>query len=151
MKFEFKLERLLKIRIYRKQELENQLAVLQNELFREKDKLKQLYLLLQETYSTQTKLLSGRLEIKEIIAFKNYIEKISKDIEIQKKVIIQLNDEFENKKKQLIKALQKVKVLEKLKEKKFEQYKKEIEYIESHLLDEIGTIQFIRNRQFNQL
>ncbi|MBP7654676.1 flagellar export protein FliJ [Candidatus Dependentiae bacterium] len=144
MKFIFKFERLLKLRKYKKEELENQLAVLQNELFRERENLKKLYLSLEEQYKIQTQSLSGRINITDIMAARNYIIKLCSDIEIQKKVIIQLNEEATSKKNQLIKAVQKVKILEKLKEKKYKQFLKDGEIAESYVLDEIGINQFIK-------
>ena len=144
MKFVFKFERLLKIRIFKKEELENQLAVLQNELFREREELKRLYLTLEEQYKLQTQSLCGKLNINDVINVRNYIIKLCADIEVQKKVIIQLSDEANVKKNQLIKAVQKVKILEKLKEKKYRQFLKELENAETYVLDEIGINQFIR-------
>ncbi|HPG29168.1 MAG TPA: flagellar export protein FliJ [bacterium] len=144
MNFIFKFERLLKIRIFKKEELENQLAVLQNELFREREELKRLYLTLEEQYKLQTQSLCGKLNINDVITVRNYIIKLCSDIEIQKKVIIQLSDETNVKKNQLIKAVQKVKILEKLKEKKYRQFLKEREIAETYVLDEIGLNQFLR-------
>lgn len=146
MRFTFKFERLLRIRRYKLEQLENQLAYLQNELHRETENLKQLYRTLEDYYKTLTACLTGNIDIRQVTALKNYVEKINADIEVQKKVIIQLNNEIATKKKQVISAMQKVKALEKLREKQFAAFLKEMEDKENLILDEIGTTQFIKRQ-----
>ena len=144
MKFVFKFEKLLKIREFEKDKVENQLAKLQFELNKEQQKLKDLYLMLREYNLKLENSLKGNLNINEINSVRYYLEKIDKEIDIQKKIIIQINNEVSTKKKQLIRAVQKVKILEKLREKKYESYLKKMDYIESNVLDEIGTNQYYR-------
>jgi len=144
MKFVFKFEKLLKIREFEKDKVENQLAKLQFELNKEQQKLKDLYLMLREYNLKLKNSLKGNLNINEINSVRYYLEKIDKEIDIQKKIIIQINNEVSTKKKQLIRAVQKVKILDKLREKKYESYLKKMDYIESNVLDEIGTNQYYR-------
>ncbi|HON55471.1 MAG TPA: flagellar export protein FliJ [bacterium] len=146
MKFVFKFERLLKIRYYTLEKLENQLAILQSELYRETENLKNMYRTLEETYKTLTDCLTGSIDVRHITSLKHYTEKISSDIDIQKKIIIQLNNEISAKKKQVMIAMQKVKVLEKLKEKQYAKFLKDLEYKENLTLDEIGTNQYLRKQ-----
>jgi len=142
--FKFRFEKLLNLRQHQQKQIENQIAILNHELARERDRLKSIYLEIEKNNNDMTAGLQGRIDIKHIVSLREYITKLNKDLEVQKKVIIQLNNEIEIKKHQLIKAMQKVKLLEKLKEKKLREFIKEEEFQENIILDEIGNLAYAR-------
>jgi flagellar FliJ protein len=144
MKFSFRFERVLTIRRYEEDKIKNQLALLQNELHNERQKLKDLYLELEENNKKLTDSLRGNIDINLMNSYRYHIERIIEKLDVQKKIIYQISEEIKVKRVQLMKAMQKVKVLEILREKKLKEHLKFLEYKEEETLDEIGTQQYIK-------
>jgi flagellar export protein FliJ len=148
MRFRFRFEKLLTVRKFEEDTVQNQLSVLKQELYKEQDKLKELYLLIEATNKKLSAILnSGKIDLNLINSYRNYSDKLSKDISVQKDVIIHLKNEVNNKREQLVEAVKKVKVLEKLKEKDKQKFMENLEYKENLFLEEIATNNYIRDKQ----
>jgi len=101
----------------------------------------------QAEYSNEMqKISTGEIDIVKVQGYRKYINDLFAKIELHKKVITQLNNQLEKKKEALIESTKKVKILEKLKEKRFNQFVKEQEYEELKVLDEIGKNQFLQQK-----
>ncbi|HOK40824.1 MAG TPA: flagellar export protein FliJ [bacterium] len=146
MKFQFRLQKVLDLRKHEEENIKNQLAILAKELQIEKRNLYNLQLE-QNKILSEINLLTGKtIDINELLWKRNYILKLDNEIMLQKKIIIQLENEHKNMIAKYIEITKKVKVLEKLKEKLYKKFIKELEREEQNFLDEIGTNQFIRNK-----
>ena len=73
-----------------------------------------------------------------------YIEQVSKDIERQKKKVLELEKKVEQNLKNLLEATKKKKALQKLKEKAFKTYNQKLIKNEQDFLNEVAVSQFNR-------
>lgn len=146
MKFQFRLQKILDLRHHQEKDIKNQLAILTKELQIEKNRLHDLKLEQNKVLSEINLMIGKRIDIDELQWKRNYILKLDNDIKLQKKVIVHLEEEHKNKIAQYIEITKKVKVLEKLKDKKYQEYIKEDERQEQYVLDEIGTNLYIRGK-----
>ena len=71
-----------------------------------------------------------------------FIEQLSKDIEKQKKNILELENDVEQKRQDLVGATKKKKTLEKLKDKGLKTYKQEMTKNEQEFLNEVAVNRF---------
>jgi flagellar protein FliJ len=144
MKFNFRLQKVLELREHQEENVKNQLAILTKELESEKIKLHN-YLKEQSKVLSDINTMIGKIINMEDLLFKrNYINKLDGDISMQKKIIQHLKNEHKTKIKEYIEINKKLKVLEKLKEKKLSIFKKELEDSEQLFLDEIGRNLYIK-------
>lgn len=123
--YTFRLETLLQHRKHDEEKFQKDLALARTILEAEKIKLKQYRKL--NTYYSQ------KLEEKfnkgytasEIICFQRYLDHLAGDIENQQKKVHSAEDKFEQKRQELLEAVKKRKVLEKLKHREMNAYKRQ--------------------------
>ena len=77
--------------------------------------------------------------ISDVFLYLPFIEQLSKDIEKQKKNVLELENDVEQKRLDLVEATKKKKTLEKLKEKGLKAYKEEITKNEQEFLNEVAV------------
>ena len=129
-KFTYRLEPLLNLRAFRTDQAKEELAKILRLRFRKEQIIAEKAEYKQNLIST--KYTSGKVsDIQARIAHKSFVEK-----EIEK---LRQNKYIEAKKDEMI--------LEKLKEKKFEEYKEEIQKEESNFIDEVAIMGFIRKEK----
>ena len=148
--FRYKLERVLDIRKLEQEQIEMKLAAIVmelNNLLEEKEKTLNEK---EETFNMWQKAQEGRLNIADLIAYQNRIIKINLNIEGLDGKIQKTKEGIEKVREELIEASRKSKILEQLKEKKFAEYRFEMEKEEQGILDEIGQNIFIRNGKKNE-
>lgn len=148
--FNFKLERVLQVKKYKEDELKTQLANLKREYLQEEailwtleENLQEQFVLLIEKQKTLTN------TIAQIQWSYNYIIKLHQDIEIQKKKLEGLSEKIKGLTQKLIGASQEKQVLENLKQRKFTQFKREIEKQEQEFLDEVGITRYVREQRID--
>ncbi|MDI6736243.1 MAG: flagellar export protein FliJ [bacterium] len=141
--FNFKLERVLQVKKYKEDELKTQLANLKREYLQEEailwtleENLQEQFMLLIEKQKTLTNVIA------QIQWSYNYIIKLYQDIETQKKKLEGLSEKIKELTQKLIGASQEKQVLENLKQRKFIQFKREIEKQEQEFLDEVGITRY---------
>ena len=142
-KFKFKLENVL---VYRK-EIE--------------EKKKHEFMTAQKSYLKQVDLLNNLLNEKEQ-AINNkenyrtgldyhllmiYLQSLDKNIENQKKIVHECESILNKKKEELLKSTKECKVIEKLKEKAYEEFKIEMNRQEQKQNDDFATHCFIQNER----
>lgn len=144
--YTFKLEPLLNHRRYQEEVLQKELADLKKNLAEEKEKLRVLrtrkrkYLL-----QLQNKQKAGRPAF-EIKLYLNFIEHLSKKMEIQNQHVRSAEHSFNLKRKDLIQAMKKRKILDKLKEKGQQAYQQQWLKKERDFMDEVAGNQFNLNK-----
>lgn len=140
--YQFNLEPLLNHRRYQVEILQKELADLKIRLDAQKDKL---WLLRQKKRNTvlllQEKQTDGR-PASEIKLYIDFVEQLSKEMEAQKQNVLEAERNFSLKRQDLIAAMKKRKILDRLKEKGLQAYEREQLKKERNLLDEVAAHQF---------
>lgn len=147
--FSFKFERLLSIKEYneRKAQIEFS-AVLQKRLSyqRANEIMKNEILSINENSYDDTGN-NNLLNVDNIMIQSKVIKGMEAQIKDNDRKFIELQGEYDEKYKKLSEAMKEKKILEKLKEKDFKQFKKDFHKEETKILDEIGNIAFTRNKE----
>ena len=142
--YQFNLEPLLNHRRYQVEVLQKELADLRIRLDAEKDKL---WLLRQKKRKTvlrlQEKQTDGR-PASEIKLYIDFVEQLSKEMEAQKQNVLAAERNFSLKRQDLVAAMKKRKILDRLKEKGLQAYEQEQLKKERNLMDEVAAHQFTR-------
>ena len=82
---------------------------------------------------------SSTLKISELRTMSNYTEKMRQEIQLQTKKIAQLNEAVRKHREKLLEITKDKKVLEKLKNKKYEEFKKKLRSMEQKFMDEVSA------------
>ena len=140
--YHFNLEPLLNHRRYQEEVLQKELADLKIRLDAEKDKL---WLLRQKKRKTvlllQEKQTDGR-PASEIKLYIDFVEQLSITMEAQKQNVLEAERNFNQKRQDLVAAMKKRKILDRLKEKGLQAYEQEQLKKERNLMDEVAAHQF---------
>ncbi|MCS7243514.1 MAG: flagellar export protein FliJ [Candidatus Calescibacterium sp.] len=147
--FKFKLEKVLQMKLEEEEEQKRVYAKAQKKLIEEENKLENLIKSLQlKTEEYKFKLMQvGQPEY--FHNFNNYLDKLKKDIELQKIVVEQAKIQLEIEKQKLQEKMNERKSFEKLKEKEYQRYLQEQKMAENKFLDELSSIKFSRNKTQN--
>jgi flagellar FliJ protein len=140
--YNFNLESVLNHRKLVEENLQKELAVLRLSLVDEREKLRKY----KESRSKLLEELKRKQEegttISDVFLYLPFIEQLSKDIEKQKKNILELENDVEQKRQDLVGATKKKKTLEKLKDKGLKTYKQEMTKNEQEFLNEVAVNRF---------
>ena len=140
--YQFNLEPLLNHRRYQEEVLQKGLAELKIRLEAEKEKLWLLRKKKRETLMLlQEKQTDGR-PASEIKLYIDFNEQLSKKMEAQKQNLLEAERRFSLKRQDLIAAMKKRKILDRLKEKGLQAYEREQLKKERSLMDEVAAHQF---------
>lgn len=145
--FVFKLQAVLDYRKNIEEKIQNSFSEKKRELEREKLALKNLIKervgLIRDLRGIQNKL----QPVDDIKRHISYIEQIRENEKKQKQVIAQMKEELENLRNQLLEAVKKTKVMEKLKERESEEYKSAARALEQSISDEISVLKYGRREK----
>ena len=145
-KFRFKLETLLTVTRRKKEDAERRFAEATRILEEARAKLAE-YLqemqAVQAEYAEQTKE-GKRISVGRVMTFTSYVNWKRQQIEQQQQNILVAQNERQKRLKELLEMVSKLKSIEQLKEKRFQQYKDEIQFEENKMLDEIGLQLYMR-------
>lgn len=149
-RFKFNLQRVLEIRKHKEELLKNELAALRREHTHEESVLRELEARhLRYLNQIREKQASSSISSEEMLWYYAYIEYLDSSIERQKTKLRELEQKIELTKAKLIAATKEKKVLEKLRERRFEEFKLEEEKIDQAFMDEIALSMY--TRQASQL
>ncbi|MBU0599368.1 flagellar export protein FliJ [bacterium] len=145
--FRFRLQRLLEVRKHFEELLIGELAVSKRRYLNEEEVLNSL----KELVGVNLKRLKKKQEritsVEEIILSYHYLHQLDHQIIIQKESLKKIQEEINLITEKLIKASQKKKVVEKLKERRLDEHKKLLEKIEQGVLDEVGINLHLRRKR----
>ncbi|MBI4650908.1 flagellar FliJ family protein [Candidatus Desantisbacteria bacterium] len=143
-KYEFSLEPLLKNYKFKEENLMLKVAEKEKCYQTEKSRLLELEKKIIQSMREldEEKMKSPKMEI--IKLYEPFIEGMKEDVKIKNIILISLKEELNNIREQLIKIIKDRKKLERLKEKRWNEYKLEQNRIELKLIDETAQIQFSR-------
>jgi flagellar FliJ protein len=134
LRFKFALETLLKYRKSIEDQCRIELASLREKQFREEEKLFKIR-------DAQRTMQSKLQEKKNYLL---YLDNLSQQSVIQRKVISELNNKVIEARDKLIEASRSKKIIEKLRDKKFKQYNQDLLKQENKVVNEIVTTRFAR-------
>ena len=138
--FKFRLQSVLEARKKKFEDCQLEFAKVKNRLSKEDKRLKHLYNDLEETTAgLELTIYSGSIDYTIILCHQNYIIKLKTDIKNQHELIEKIEKELEEKNKIMLEALKAKTMMEKLKEKALEEFRKKIEKIDLINIDEIAT------------
>ena len=142
--YRFNLEPVLNHRRLVEETLQKDLAILKISLIDENERLityeKSRVQLLEELQQIQKE----GTTTSDILLYLPFIEQVSKDIERQKKRVLELEEKVEQNLKDLLEATKNKKALQKLKEKAFKTYNQKLIKNEQEFLNEVAVSQFNR-------
>ena len=145
-KFRFKLETLLGVTRRKKEDAERLFAEATRKLEEERARLTELLEEMQRVqaeYKEQTQE-GKRISVGRLMTYTSYVNWKREQIEAQQQAIMQAQAERQKRLKELLELMSKLKSIEQLKEKRWQQYKEEVLFEESKQLDEIGLQLYMR-------
>ena len=142
--YKFSLESVLNHRSFTVENLQKELAILEKILSGEKRKLRSYKKAKYEFLSELQKKEEEGVTISEIVLYSSFVERLSMDIIEQRERIVEAVRKVDLKRDDLIEAMKKMKMLDKLKEKERKAYRQEVMKKEQRFLDEVATNRFTR-------
>jgi flagellar FliJ protein len=145
--YRFSLETVLNYRKHTEDALRKEFVAGKKELLMKEKKLARLdEVMMQNLMALQEKQRDGA-RVSDITLYDNYIKQISIDRREQINSIITLEDQLRQKCSELIEAMKDRKILDRLKEKELETYRRELERKERIFMSEIAVSGFNMRRQ----
>ncbi len=145
-KFRFKLETLLGVTRRKKEDAERVFAEATRKLEEERARLVEYLQEMQQVqaeYAEQTRE-GKRISVGRLMTYTSYVNWKRQQIEQQQQIIMQAQTVRQQRLKELLELMAKLKSIEQLKEKRLRQYKEEILFEENKMLDEIGLQLYMR-------
>jgi len=142
--FNFKLENILKVKILREDLAKGELAKLQSKYQKEETVFQEM----QDSYASYQRQLREKqqelMTVQELSLYKCYFIKASQQINQQEMLLFHLDKQVNQQREKLVESVREKKILENLKQKEYQEYRKIILSKEQNFLDEIATNKFTR-------
>lgn len=145
--FVFKLQSVLDYRINIEEKILNEFSEKKRELEEEKLRLRNLIQERANLIDALRKMQNRMLNIEDIALYVSYVEKVRENETKQKTLIAQVKEQLEAKRKELLEAVKKKKVMEKLKERHTEEYESDMRAVERKNFDEMAVLKFGRREK----
>lgn len=143
-KFIFKFQSVLNLRKQKEDSIKNELANATRKLEAEKRKLSELETMLEDTvreFNEKTK----KTTVHELIEFNEYLSLLNSRIKTQKENVNNAAQYVDKVREELVKAVKERKILEKLRERQFEEFLLEQKKLEQKTNDEIVSYNYNEN------
>lgn len=137
-KFNFRLQRVIEIRETKKKECQRRLSSSQQELLSEEDRLKKCVLNSLRSQEGMRKALEASCKAGSLIALDSWIKRQDVELDMQSDRTKKQRHDVERKRKALVQASKEKKILERLKERRAEEHRAEVQREEQAFLDELG-------------
>ncbi|MDP4092149.1 MAG: flagellar export protein FliJ [Bacillota bacterium] len=121
-KFEFRLQSVLNIKKQMEESLKNEYGKAVKRLEREKEKLKHIEIEQEECMKKMSSDSSKGVKVLKLKEYSVYISRLKEKAQLQKENINMAQKNADNYRERLVKAMQEREILEKLKEKKYQEY-----------------------------
>jgi flagellar FliJ protein len=140
--YRFNLESLLNYRRYQEDILQKELSDFKNQLVQHEQKLHQL----KQDWRKYSRELRQQQQkggtVSGLIMYFRYLDRLSMDIDNQKRLIAKAKKQFDRKRRELIEIVKKRKTLDRLKEKGCLTYQREMMRKEQNLMDEAAATRY---------
>ncbi|KNY28380.1 flagellar export protein FliJ [Pseudobacteroides cellulosolvens] len=144
-KFKFRLQPLLNIKIQLEDSAKNELGKAVQKLEEEKEIAKSLLRHREKYINEFQEKTSKMVRIDELRSYTMYISRLAKNIDDQNKNIKDASDNVDKYREELIKIVKERKILETLREKKYNEYLIEMSKDEQKRMDEIVSYKYTDN------
>ncbi|MCR5175904.1 MAG: flagellar export protein FliJ [Anaerovibrio sp.] len=145
-KFKFQLETLLKVTKMNKEQAQVELAAATKKLEEARAHLVELLEQMAQGHKDYDALTSkGTITLGTLMTYNSFFNWKREQIEHQQHYIMECQSERTKRMQELVKIMNKLKSIEQLKEKRYQQYMAEVLFEEQKLLDEIGGQLYFRN------
>lgn len=144
-KFKFRLQPLLNIKIQLEDSAKNELGKAVQKLEEEKEIGRSLLEHREKYINEFNEKASKTVRIDELRSYTMYISRLAKNIDDQNKNIKEASDSVDKYREELIKIVKERKILEKLREKKFNEYLIDMSKDEQKRMDEIVSYKYTDN------
>ncbi|MGN0151391.1 MAG: flagellar export protein FliJ [Wujia sp.] len=141
-KFVYRMQNILDIKAKLEETAKQEYAEARRRLSDEEEKLEALHVRKKEYYSAYQDAISGKLDFLEIETCANAMDVMDEMIAAQQEVVKKRSKELEMARQKLNQVMQERKMHEKLKEKQFDEYKRELNAQEGKETDEVASYQF---------
>lgn len=142
--FIFRLQKALEHRVDEEDRLKKEFLLKKNRLDLEKEILLKKSILIDETIHNFDNIRKGNINPSQLVNYETYLKKIKNDKIIQEGIVEEWRRVTEQAKDNFVEARKERKVLEKLKEKKYELYKLEQIKNEQKFIDELSNSMYNR-------
>lgn len=141
-KFEFRLESVRNLKVQMEDNAKNNLALASRELEKQKDHLSGLQTTRESSIRELNSVVDKGISINQIKLYNNYLSLLKRKITNQKENVNNAQIHVDIKRESLVKAVQERKILDKLRDKKYEEFLKEQSKAEQLLIDELNSFKF---------
>lgn len=141
-RFNFRLESVLKLKTQIEDNAKNNLAQATQALERQKKYLNELESIKEETINSLNSQVDKGIPVYKVKDYNSFFALMKNKISNQKENVNNAQNDVDINREALIKAMQERKVLERLKEKKYEEFLKEQYKTEQLLIDELNSFKF---------
>ncbi|MBI2900354.1 MAG: flagellar export protein FliJ [Planctomycetes bacterium] len=138
-RFAFRLDRLLQLRRMREELKKRELAAANRAVARQQQEILQLFVDEEETKTELRGLKTRTLDLVAIRLREHYLNVLNRRIGEAYRGLQDLQSKVAEKRKELVEAMQGVRVLERLRERKRAEYDLEVSREEQKFLDEVGS------------
>jgi len=138
-RFSFRLDQVLRHRASIRDLKEREFAEVEAQLLREEQILGDLKRMQGEMLDSLARIQASQFETLERELYAQYLGWLSSEVDREKQAISDIRLLLEEKRKNLVNALQEHRVVERLKERQFESYNKDLERDNQGVLDEIAS------------
>ena len=143
--YRFNLESLLQYRIFIEKKLQKEFIILKQELYDEKEKLHACINEREKNMIEFDQKQKEGISVSTSLLYKNFFYRLAKELKEQEFQIDKVGKRVDEKNSDLIEAIKKRKMLDKLKEKGLRSYMNKLVNKEQKLIDEVAINNYIRN------
>ncbi|MCD4828108.1 MAG: flagellar export protein FliJ [Candidatus Cloacimonetes bacterium] len=136
-KFEFSLQKVMEVRQTEEKVLQRVLADARHKLLEAREDLEALLHKLDQHLERKGKMHSVTMNSARYMLLQNYIQLLEENIDISRKRIVELEKEENEAREKLLEKSKQKKAIEKLRDNRFDEYRREMKKEEQVFLDEI--------------
>ncbi|MAF79254.1 MAG: flagellar export protein FliJ [Halobacteriovoraceae bacterium] len=136
-KFKFKLDGLLKVRRFKEEQLKVELGAINQEIQQVKNRISQLNKEIEDSYTEQEKIFESDTSGQLAKFFPYYIDAKREDIKANENLLYSLSKRYEKKLKEVGEAMGETKLLNKMRDKEKDSWKKSNEKKEFSEIEEV--------------
>lgn len=138
-RFDFKFQHILNIKKHKEDLLQEGLSQLKRSFQHEESVLWEIEDKTKECLLKLKELQAGIISIQEIIDYHNFLISLSEDVAAQKNKLENLSTEIDDAISKLVHASQERKIFEKLRQRKWDKFRLEVNKEEQEFMDEIAS------------
>ncbi|MGB0454589.1 MAG: hypothetical protein ACPGJV_12850 [Bacteriovoracaceae bacterium] len=124
--FNFKLESVLKLRKFHEKKVMNELADIVKEIESTKERIRGIHSAIDEGYQSQKVAVTGHAKGHELSFYPYFFKGKKEDLKNQENLLHALDKKYQRKVAELARAQGDAKIIQNLKEKKIDEFKKEV-------------------------